>query len=351
MACPVGIDTGKYVKKLRAQKNAGNKVAQKAAQNVASSMKLLRTGLKVGHATAKLIGDKGMDKLAATTTGILGQKTHWSPNMPQAMNFQKVPSKKTLTDALKVVYFTTCINRTMGAAKDADNRESVYYKTVNVLQKANCDIIYPEDLENQCCGLAFSSQGFADSAKTVQQRLKDSLVAASNHGEYPILFDMSPCLLQAKEALEGSGLQFYDLTNFTTTFLIDRLEFTPIDESVAVFSVCSLKKMGIDDQLTQIAELCSTKVYTPKTNCCGFAGNKGFIHPELNAFCLQDLEKQIPDTVKEGFATSRTCEVGLSTHSKIKFKSIVNLIDRATSPKVAVNPKLTKTPASVAIGE
>ncbi|MEM9921706.1 MAG: (Fe-S)-binding protein, partial [Bacteroidota bacterium] len=257
---------------------------------------------------------------------------------PQAMPAKRaLPPQVTTEGALKVVYFTTCINRTMGAAKDADNKESVFYKTMNILSKANCEVIFPEDLDNQCCGLAFSSQGFADAAKVVLQRLKDRLWVASNYGAYPILFDMSPCLLQAKEGLATLGLKLYDLTNFTTTFLVDRLDFEPVDEAVAVFSVCSLKKMGLDDQLYQIAKLCSTKVYNPKTNCCGFAGNKGFTHPELNAFGLRELDRQIPSEVRSGYATSRSCEIGLSTHSKVKFQSIVNLIDRATRPKSPSN--------------
>ena len=115
---------------------------------------------------------------------------------------------------------------------------------------------------------------------------------------------------------------------------MDRLEFTPVNKEVAVFSVCSLKKMGIDEQLYSIAKLCSTKVYTPKTNCCGFAGNKGFNFPELNEHGLRTLDEQIPESVTDGYATSRTCEIGLSKNSKTDFKSIVNLIDLATTPKI-----------------
>ena len=333
LACPVDINTGAFIKKMRKQKNGDNKWAEKAANNVSSTAKLLRTGLSIGHATSKLFGDNIMDKIASNSTGILGQKTHWSPDMPKAMSTKKLSSLSSKEDALKVVYFTTCINRIMGAAKDADNKESVFYKTMNILAKANCEVIFPENLEDQCCGLAFSSQGFDSSAKVVLQRLKNSLLLASEGGKYPIVFDMSPCLLQAKEGLNDLGLKLYDLTDFTTTFLIDRLEFTPIDEPVAVFSVCSLKKMGIADQLVKIAKLCSTQVYQTETNCCGFAGNKGFTHPELNAFGLRDLDAQIPEGVKYGYATSRTCEIGLSTHSKAKFLSIVNLIDRATQSK------------------
>ncbi len=145
---------------------------------------------------------------------------------------------------------------------------------------------------------------------------------------------MSPCSLQMRESMQNSALKLYDITNFTTAFLLDRLDFKPVDKEVAVFSVCSLKKMGIDEDLYAIAKLCSTVVYTPKTNCCGFAGNKGFNFPELNEHGLRTLDEQIPESVTDGYATSRTCEIGLSKNSKTDFKSIVNLIDLATTPKI-----------------
>jgi D-lactate dehydrogenase len=71
----------------------------------------------------------------------------------------------------------------------------------------------------------------------------------------------------------------------------------------------------------------------PETNCCGFAGDRGFTFPELNKHGLRSLKNQLPETVKEGFSTSRTCEIGLSLHSGISYKSIVYLVDRVSTKK------------------
>ncbi|NEW80699.1 MAG: hypothetical protein GZ086_15065, partial [Gelidibacter sp.] len=57
---------------------------------------------------------------------------------------------------------------------------------------------------------------------------------------------------------------------------------------------------------------------------------------ELNEHGLRTLDEQIPDSVTDGYATSRTCEIGLSKNSKTDFKSIVNLIDLATKPKINI---------------
>jgi D-lactate dehydrogenase len=69
--------------------------------------------------------------------------------------------------------------------------------------------------------------------------------------------------------------------------------------------------------------------------CCGFAGDRGFSHPELNASALAGLAAALPAGCSEGFSNSRTCELGLSHHAKRPYRSIVFLVDRCTSPLVA----------------
>jgi len=48
---------------------------------------------------------------------------------------------------------------------------------------------------------------------------------------------------------------------------------------------------------------------------------------------LKDLKPQLNLSVKNGYSTSRTCEIGLSLHSGINYKSIVYLVDRTSQQK------------------
>ena len=107
------------------------------------------------------------------------------------------------------------------------------------------------------------------------------------------------------------------------------LTIRKLDKSVAVFAVCTSKKLGVDTTIVEIAKQCARKVKVMDTNCCGFAGDKGFFTPELNDWGLRDLKKQV-EGCTEGYATSRTCEVGLSDHSGIVFKNLLYLIDEAS---------------------
>ena len=63
----------------------------------------------------------------------------------------------------------------------------------------------------------------------------------------------------------------------------------------------------------------------------GWAGDKGFTTPELNAAAVHTLKDQVPNHCKRGFSNSRTCGIGFSHHSGIPYQSILYLVDEATA--------------------
>jgi len=86
--------------------------------------------------------------------------------------------------------------------------------------------------------------------------------------------------------------------------------------------------MGLDSDFLALAEACADQVFQPEEEgCCGFAGEKGFTTPELNASALGRLKQQLPDGCDSGYSNSRTCEIGLSRHSGIPYRSILYLVD------------------------
>ena len=93
--------------------------------------------------------------------------------------------------------------------------------------------------------------------------------------------------------------------------------------------------MKLEKQLIALAGLCSEKVLVPEeVGCCGFAGDKGFTHPEVNAYALRKLRPQLEKAgIEVGYSNSRTCEIGLTTNSDIPYLSIVYLVDQCTKQK------------------
>jgi D-lactate dehydrogenase len=183
--------------------------------------------------------------------------------------------------------------------------------------------------------MAFSSKGYTEAGAKKSVELEAALLKASMNGKYPVLCDMSPCLYTMKENLKGN-LKLFEPVEFILEHLLPHLCIKPADEAITVFPVCSMKKMELDGKLAELARICSKKVIVTDANCCGFAGDRGFSFPELNKHGLRDLKNQLPVNVKEGYSTSRTCEIGLSLHSGVTYKSIIYLVDRV-STKERVN--------------
>ena len=128
-------------------------------------------------------------------------------------------------------------------------------------------------------------------------------------------------------------MQTYDSTEFIWKFLKDRLTFVKTDRPVALHLTCSTKIMKIDGIVRSLAMMCSDHVLVPEgVGCCGFAGDNGMTHPELNAYALRKLRKQIQDAgIQVGYSNSRTCEIGLQNNSGVPYMSIIYLVNRSTS--------------------
>jgi len=335
LACPVGINTGDLVKYLRHEKNTSGekKTASRVASNMDKVTGLARVGLNVVNGVHSVIGTKAMGAIATGFRKASGNNLpQWNPYLPKGA--PKIDSNLPVNgNPRKVVYFPSCINRAMGISKDYDEKVALTNKVKQLLTKAGYEILYPENLSNQCCGMPYSSKGFKQQSKDTSNLLEQALLKASAQGKYPVLSDMSPCLQSMKENI-GEPLKLYDPIEFTLKFLTQHLDFTPADETISVFTVCSAKKMGQEEDLIKLAEMCATEVVVPETNCCGFAGDRGFSHPELTAHGLRTLKEQHPEEVTRGFSTSRTCEIGLTNHSGISYKSILYLVDEVTTPMV-----------------
>ncbi|MBO5087009.1 MAG: (Fe-S)-binding protein, partial [Paludibacteraceae bacterium] len=231
------------------------------------------------------------------------------------------------------VYFPSCINQTMGTAKHDPDQTPLMQKTVQLLEKAGYEVIFPENMSKLCCGTIWESKGMPELADQKSAELERALLKASDNGKYPVLCDQSPCLYRMRHTIKG--VDMYEPVEFILKFVADRLNFTPINDTITVHTTCSTTKMGLKSDLIRLAEMCSTSVVVPQeVGCCGFAGDKGFFNPEVNEWALRKLRPQIEKHgITAGYSNSRTCEIGLTTHSGVPFQNIIYLVDKVTSPK------------------
>lgn len=208
---------------------------------------------------------------------------------------------------------------------------------LELLGKAGYEVISPENMKQLCCGTIWESKGMPDIADQKTAELFAALQKASNNWEYPILCDQSPCLYRMREyakqhpisAATAAPIMLYEPAEFIAEHVIDKVDITPLPQTVAIHYTCSTRKMNLCDTLLQLTKRCAAHVLVPEeVGCCAFAGDKGFTSPELNKWALRKLRKQIEEGgVTLGVSNSRTCEIGLCHHSGVQYVNIATLVN------------------------
>ena len=337
-SCPMKINTGELTHLIRQMDMLNSSAGYKVGEFAANHMAGIKTGLRMVLGVANL----GHSVLGSSVmTGICNGLNKmgmplWTTAMPKAISQPHHPkdqSTNSPNDELKVVYFPSCINQTMGLAKGAPVKSSLVDATCKLINKAGYEVIFPEGMKKMCCGQIWESKGMLDIADRKSAELEEALWKASNEGRYPVLCDQSPCLHRMKKVIKR--VKLYEPAEFIMTFLKPRLDFHPISRHIALHITCSTREMGVSQHLIDLARLCSDNVFLPEgVGCCGFAGDRGFTYPEMNKYALRKLKPQIEqNNIEIGYSNSRTCEIGLQTHSGIPYMSIVYLVDECTTPK------------------
>lgn len=334
LSCPMGINTGDLTHKLRelnAQPgSAAYKIGDFAARHMGGIEASLRPVLGMAAVAHDVLSDKA--------TNSLGRLLHkagmplWTSTLPRKRSAYK-PAEKAASPYPngKVVYFPSCINQTMGLSSEKGEKIKPLIETmVELCHRAGFEVIFPKNMKALCCGLTWESKGMPDIADRKTAELEAALLEASEGGTLPVMCDQSPCLHRMREHIKS--MRLYEPAEFISDFLAQHLHFKPVDETVAVHVTCSTRRMGLADKIIGLARKCAARVLVPaEVGCCGFAGDKGFTHPDLNAWALRKLKPQIvANAVKHGYSNSRTCEIGLSTNSGVPYKSIAYLVEKAT---------------------
>lgn len=288
------------------------------AYNIPKSLRALVSSAAVGHDGASTV-------YAATEPARLGSLS----KRPDSQTSEAVTGMPTVC---KVVYFPSCINQMMGLPKHHHAVDKpLVEEIVSLLGKAGYEVIFPENMSSLCCGTIWESKGMPEIADRKTAELEEALWQASEQGRYPVLCDQSPCLHRMKHKIKK--MRLYEPAEFILGFLADRLDFHQTDTPVAIHLTCSMRLMHKTGKMLELARMCSTNVLVPEgVGCCGFAGDKGMTHPELNKYALRKLKDQVKG-IPVGYSNSRTCEIGLATNSGIPYVSIAYLVNRCTTAK------------------
>jgi D-lactate dehydrogenase len=339
--CPVSIDTGKLVKRFRALRNTdlAKGIARFTVDNFAMVETLVRFGLSAAHLGQRIIGVKGMQAITGAMRRLIGPNMPvWNDGMPHAAR-GGIPQTNRYT--AQAVYFPACISRTMGRLPGESDELTLMQATVALAARAGVPVWIPEDVAGSCCATPYSSKGFETSRDVMLNRTIENLWIWSGEGKLPIMVDTSPCtygLQHAREYLTPENqqrfdrLKIVDSIEFVHDQLLPKLKVKQQVQSVALHPVCSAVKMGLSPKLEAIARKCSGEVFVPPSlGCCAFAGDRGFMYPELTASATANESSEIKAHKHDGcYSSSHTCEIGMTRSTGEVYRSYMFLLEKVT---------------------
>jgi D-lactate dehydrogenase len=351
--CPVKIDTGALVKELKAATHSpvASRLAVLAASNFGLTASLARTGLRF-VAAARTLRLGAFDPGGFLVEAVSGWLHERAPSLvPRLARGSALPG---VAPALprpfpaeaaqrKVVYFPSCLSRILGP-QPGESFPSTAEAVMRSLARAGYEVVLPEGLSGLCCGMPFGSKAFVQAASVAGTRTLDALWRASEQGRLPVVTDASPCAgtlhdCAAEGAREGRPVRIFDFAAFWAREVLPTEPAMKRVPGLAVLHpTCSLVKQGGVGDLLAVARACAEDAVVPTSaECCGFAGDRGFLVPELTQSATRVEAAEIRRHL-EGknsgsgvYSTCRTCEIGMSRAVGQPVRSIAHLVLDATT--------------------
>ena len=340
-ACPVDINTGDLVKRLRRENHSAkaNSFALIIANHFKLTEQLARTALKMGVGINKLFGKNAMTKITGGLKKIIAAMPLWSSQITTPPDLAVLKISKPFTDAKNtIVYFPACISRMLGTYEGKE--KNIVQTFISVCNKSGIEVKVLDNVSGSCCSQIFSSKGFKDAANFTANAIVENLWKSSNGGHFTIVIDVSSCaytLHHIRPILTEENKQKFDKLTIldSVDFLYDKVMSAAIvkhkKNRIVLHPVCSLEKMNTTGKFIQLARCFATDVIVPKnTGCCGMAGDRGFLFPELTAAATRPEANEIMNQQCDAYYSStKTCEMAMSDAIKKNYESVLYLVDEA----------------------
>ncbi len=339
-ACPVAIDTGRVMKGFRADRHGP--AVQGAATAVARAWGPVVAGLRVGLGVADHLPAPVLTAMTKAARAVVSED--WVPLIGADLPGPGGKRRGREPAAPDVVFFPACVGSMFGAPDDALERGEGTGASASFLalaERAGLQVAIPRGIGALCCGTPWQSKGLVDGHAEMAARTFDAVWEASRGGALPIVCDASSCthgLLEIRGKL-GPGQQadydrltILDSISYVRSTVLDRLTVHRTVASVAVHPTCSTVHLGSTDDLRVIAEACAEEVFVPPSwGCCGFAGDRGLLHPELTASATATEAAEVNEREHDAYVScNRTCEMGLTRATGHPYSNVLELLELVT---------------------
>jgi len=341
-ACPVGIDTGALVKRLRAdaapatQQRAWTSAGRHWARTTTTASRALTAAKRVPRLAAA--GSRTTRRVAGADTVPL-----WDAGLP-AGGARREPRPAAYPVA---VFMPACVGSMFGPEP---GYPGVTAALLALCEAARVEVVIPDGIADTCCGTPFASKGMTTAHGQMRDRMEAWLWRATDRGRLPVVVDAASCtegltgLLARVKARYGRPITVIDALTFTVDTVLPRLPQPPARlPSLVVHPTCSTTRLGLTPALLALAGTVADRVEVPADwGCCGFAGDRGLLHPELTASATTTQAAQVRDLAATAHASAnRTCEIGMTRATDRPYAHVLEHL--AIAHELFPNPRTIDT--------
>ena len=347
-ACPVQIDTGALVKRLRSEgrSDAGQRAWQAAAAHWDTVTAAAGTGLDV----AARLPAQAVQAPNRAARALLGHDDVplWSPDLPGGGRRRSRTRGGTGAPGdVAAVFLPSC----QGAmfAPGEPGGDGVQAATATLCEAAGVGLVMPAGLDGLCCGTPWSSKGYSDGHAVMAERVLAAVAAAravareQTGTDVPVVVDASSCtegvakiMADARAAGDPRAADVVDALSFVVRRVLPRL---PIDDarrlgSITLHPTCSSTKAGTGGDLRTLAQAVARTVHVPVDwACCGFAGDRGMLHPELTAAATAAEAAEVERLgAAEHASSNRACEIAMTRATGRTYRHLLEVAAQVAAP-------------------
>ncbi|MEU7245617.1 FAD-binding and (Fe-S)-binding domain-containing protein [Streptomyces sparsogenes] len=338
-ACPVAIDTGAVMKRLRAQRHSplAQRAGNAAARHWATTVKGVRAALNTADALPVPVLRAATGAVRRLGAGELVPL--WTDDIPRGGPAR--PSARRPAEP-RAVFFAACIGSVFAPEETPGGAPGAAAAFLRLCERAGVPVTVPGELAGLCCGTPWQSKGYTTGHRTMAARTLNALWEASDQGRLPVVCDASSCthglrqladVLPEPDRARLAALDVVDSVAFAADHLLPALPRPRRLATLALHPTCSTVHLGIDDALRTVAAAVSDEVTVPDTwGCCAFAGDRGLLHPEITASATAAQAAEITARTYDAYAScNRTCELGMTRATGRPYRHVLELLDEATA--------------------
>ena len=320
-ACPVHINTGDLVKRLRSEQQSF--VSQSIGSLAASKWSVATNLLSGVLTTAKNMPAPLVETVNKVLRSISGENSVplWNKTLPIGGK-ERTSLKSNNPD---LVYFPSCVNSLYGES-------DIQRAFLNLCEKAGLKVLIPEGIQDLCCGTPWASKGLTQGYEVMALKTKKEIMRQVNRENLVVVSDATSCTHGLTQIFGETQIPVVDVLQFVNEKILPHLKIKTKMTSLALHPTCSGVELGINKHMTALAEAISDQVIVPLDwSCCGFAGDRGLLHPELTQSATKNQAQELSSHKHVAYASSnRPCQIGLSIATGQNYVHLIVLVDQVS---------------------